>query len=210
MSCNTPWSNRDAARVLTALALGAALVAAPAAATPVTPASSAATAPAATEGALLPNATVVGEGTLRFFGLSVYRARLLAAPGWRIEALGRAPLVLELNYLRSFKGADIARRSLEEMRRAGPIETADETAWLTAMQRLFPDVQDGDRIAGLWQPGVGARFVFTGADGRRRVLGEVADARFAERFFGIWLAPTTSEPALRQALLGPGATLATR
>jgi hypothetical protein len=29
----------------------------------------------------------------------------------------------------------------------------------------------------------------------------VADAAFGARFMGIWLAPQTSEPALRQALL---------
>jgi len=36
-------------------------------------------------------------------------------------------------------------------------------------------------------------------------VGEVKDAEFARRFFGIWLAPSTSEPALRQTLLGGAA-----
>ena len=31
--------------------------------------------------------------------------------------------------------------------------------------------------------------------------GEILDARFSRLFFAIWLAPTTSEPGLRQALL---------
>lgn len=211
MSCSTRWSNRDwavwalgLACLIGAPAWASAPAAAeiPASASPATPA-----APAA--GELLPGAVRVGEGTLRFLGFAVYDARLLAPPGWRAEALGRTPLVLELTYRRAFRGADIARRSLEEMRRAGPIPAADEAAWLAAMQRIFPDVGPGDRIAGVWLPGAGARFVFTGADGQRRALGDVADARFAERFFGIWLAPTTSEPALRQALLGPSAPMAT-
>ncbi|MGQ9724342.1 MAG: chalcone isomerase family protein [Tepidimonas sp.] len=157
-------------------------------------------------GVLLPGAEVVGGGTLRFPGLPVYQAQLFAAPGWRANTLGRTAVVLELTYLRGFTGTDIARRSLEEMRRAGPLEAADEAVWLDTMERLFPDVRPGDRIAGLWQPGWGARFVLTRPDGQSRALGDVADARFAERFFGIWLAPTTSEPGLRQALLGPTAT----
>ena len=41
-----------------------------------------------------------------------------------------------------------------------------------------------------------ARFVFNG-----RPLGEIADADFARRFFGIWLDPRTSAPELRAALL---------
>ncbi|MFN4104379.1 MAG: chalcone isomerase family protein [Tepidimonas sp.] len=211
MSCSTHWSNRDWA----GWALGiACLSGTPAwANTPATADGPASTRPAiptaSAAGELLPGAVPVGEGTLRFLGFAVYDARLWARPGWRAEALGRTPLVLELTYRRAFRGADIARRSLEEMRRAGPIPAADEAAWLAAMQRIFPDVGPGDRIAGVWQPGSGARFVFTGADGQGRALGDVADARFAERFFGIWLAPTTSEPALRQALLGPSAPMAT-
>jgi hypothetical protein len=34
-----------------------------------------------------------------------------------------------------------------------------------------------------------------------RPLGEVRDPDFARVFFGIWLSPRTSEPALREALL---------
>ena len=64
------------------------------------------------------------------------------------------------------------------------------------MTRLFPDVEAGDRITGVQRPGEGARFYFNAA-----LRGEVPDAEFARRFFGIWLAPQTSEPALREALL---------
>ena len=57
-------------------------------------------------------------------------------------------------------------------------------------------MKPGDRLLGVYQPGVGAVFKMGG-----RVVGEVADAAFARLFFGIWLSPKTSEPALRQALL---------
>ncbi|MFN3611517.1 chalcone isomerase family protein [Tepidimonas sp.] len=209
MSCSTRWSSRDWA----VWALGVACLSGPPtwASTPAAAEGPASTSPATAApalGELLPGAVRVGEGTLRFLGLAVYDARLLAPPGWHAEALGRTPLVLELTYRRAFRGADIARRSLEEMRRAGPIPATDEATWRAAMQRIFPDVGPGDRIAGVWLPGSGARFTLTGADGQRRALGDVADARFAERFFGIWLAPTTSEPGLRQALLGSATTTA--
>ena len=65
------------------------------------------------------------------------------------------------------------------------------------MAELFPDVGDGDTLVGLHLPGVGARFVLNG-----QVRGQVDDPLFARLFFGIWLSPQTSEPALRQALLG--------
>ena len=72
--------------------------------------------------------------------------------------------------------------------------------WLGEMTRIFPDVRAGDRITGVQRPGTGARFFVNG-----RLQGELPDSDFARLFFGIWLSPRTSEPALRAALLGSGA-----
>jgi hypothetical protein len=38
-----------------------------------------------------------------------------------------------------------------------------------------------------------------------KATGEMRDAELARLFFGIWLSPNTSEPQLRQTLLGLGA-----
>ena len=54
-----------------------------------------------------------------------------------------------------------------------------------------------DRLTGVLLPGQGAKFFVNGA---LRV--EVRESEFAKLFFGIWLSPQSSEPALRQALLG--------
>ena len=147
----------------------------------------------------LPGAQLQGEGRLRFLGLRVYDARLWVPSGWEAAAWARTPLALELIYARSLKGKLIAERSLTEMARSGPIDEAQRSAWLAAMGALFPDVNEGDRITGVFTPGSTATFFLNG-----QTLGEVRDARFAERFFGIWLSPQTSEPALRQALLSGG------
>jgi hypothetical protein len=40
------------------------------------------------------------------------------------------------------------------------------------------------------------RFLLNG-----KPFGEVRDAEFSSLFFGIWLSPGTSEPAMRQSLL---------
>jgi hypothetical protein len=138
-----------------------------------------------------------GEATLRYFGLRVYHARLWTQPEFRPNQIGEQPLVLELEYLRDLKGRAIAERSLQEMQRATRLTEAQAQRWLAEMQALFPDVKAGDRIAGLYQPGQGARFWHN-----TRAMGQVDDVQFARLFFGIWLAPTTSEPELRTRLLG--------
>lgn len=145
----------------------------------------------------LPGARLHGNGRLTFFGLHVYDARLWALEDFDAARFERMPLALELEYARTLHGRLIAERSLDEMKRLGEIDTALGERWLSAMQRAFPDVGKGDRLTGVHRPLEAARFFFNGA-----LRGELRDAEFARRFFGIWLAPQTSEPALRRSLLG--------
>lgn len=144
----------------------------------------------------LPEVQAAGQGTLRFFGLDIYRARLWVSPGFLPEDYAAGPLALELTYQRSFTARAIAERSIEEMRRIGRFSDAQAARWQQALQNALPDVKAGDRLTGLHRPGVGAQFQIQG-----RSVGEVADPEFSRLFFGIWLSPATSEPRLREALL---------
>ena len=98
--------------------------------------------------------------------------------------------------MRSFRAADIAKRSLQEMRRAGTFDAAQAQRWQSALQRVLPDVKPGDRLVGINRPGQGLAFVLNG-----KPQGEIADPQLATLFFAIWLGDKTSEPAMRQALL---------
>ena len=145
---------------------------------------------------LLPAGHAAGQARLRFWGLDVYDASLWVASGFRQADFGAHGFALQLHYLRAFSGTDIAQRSIEEMRRGGGMSAAQAASWQAALARLLPDVTAGDRITGVNRPGRAAQFFHNG-----RLLGEVGDAQFARLFFGIWLAPWTSEPALRTTLL---------
>lgn len=146
---------------------------------------------------LLPDARQHGSATLRFFGLDIYRASLWVPAGFDPARWQQQTFALELVYLRDLKGRAIAQRSVAEMRRQDTLDDTLADQWEARMAALFPDVRRGDRITGVYLPGRGARFVHNGLE-----LGEVADTRFARMFFGIWLAPQTSEPGMRTALLG--------
>lgn len=135
-----------------------------------------------------------GSGEFRRFGFLVYEATL-----WAGDDPRRPPLALRLDYRRSIAGRAIAEASVDEMRRLGTGE-AELQAWGGQMAALFPDVKPGDHIVGLHLPEE-ARFYYNG-----RLLGSIAGAGFARRFFAIWLDPRTSAPELRAALLRrPGA-----
>ena len=145
----------------------------------------------------LPGSRLQGEATLRYFGLRVYNARLWTLPDFRASQPVDQPLLLELEYLRELRGSAIAERSLKEMARGGSFSEAQAQRWLSGMLRIFTDVKTGDRISGQHLPGQGARFWLNG-----RPTGQIDDPDFARLFFGIWLAPTTSEPGMRLSLLG--------
>lgn len=145
----------------------------------------------------VPDARQQGGDLFRYFGLRVYDIRLWVGERAVGDAWDDRPLALALTYQRKLVGAQIAERSLKEMQGLGRIDAADAERWLLAMKRLFPDVAKGDRLTGVLRPGEGARFYFNG-----ELRGDVAEPEFARLFFGIWLAPGTSEPALRDALLG--------
>lgn len=138
--------------------------------------------------------TLVNEAVMRFLGFKVYEIRL-----WHQGASfsRKAPFALELEYAMRFKGRDIAARSVEEMKAQGYSDAAALGRWRQSMQRLFPDVNAGDRLIGIAIPGKEARF-FAGD----RMLGTVKDPAFVEAFFDIWLSPKTRAPRVRQALLG--------
>jgi len=152
--------------------------------------------PVADQREFVPSGQAAGQGRLRFWGLDVYDASLWVAPGFRQADFASHGFAMQLQYLRAFSAADIARRSVEEMQRPGGVTPAQASAWQSALAGLLPDVVAGDRIWGVNRPGRGAQFFHNG-----RALGEVGDAQFARLFFGIWLGPWSSEPALRAALL---------
>lgn len=144
----------------------------------------------------LAQAVPAGTARLTFWGFAVYDAKLWVAPGFRRSALDTSPLALELTYLRTFRGADIAKRSLEEMQRSGPIEPVQARTWEEQLAAVLPDVKEGDKLLGVHRPGQGVEFF-----SNRRRIGEIADPHFARRFFAIWLGPASSQPAMRDALL---------
>lgn len=153
----------------------------------------------------VPEARLAGEGDYTWFGMRIYQAQLWVGPlGYQGAASETAPFVLELRYARSLDGKKIAEASYEQMQKIGVGTPEQRLAWLSTMQRIFPYVREGQRIAGAYRAGIapGVRFYLDG-----KVLADVSDGDFARAFFAIWLAPATTAPKLRSALLQNAAPL---
>jgi hypothetical protein len=143
---------------------------------------------------LLPGAKPSNQQRLSVWGFDVYDARVWILPGFSIPKYSEHSFVLELSYLRSLEGSAIAKRSVDEMRKVGSFTREQESSWLKAMLEIFPNVQKGDRLQGLYVPNVGAEFLLND-----KLLGRIQDPMFAQLFFGIWMHESTSAPAIRQA-----------
>lgn len=136
----------------------------------------------------------VGEARLSFLFWDVYDAQLYA-PAQNFRADGE--FALSLQYLMDFSGPDIAERSIDEMRGQGYRDKPQLDRWLIEMLTIFPDVKEGDTLIGVRAANGHSQFFYNG-----NKIGEISDPLFADAFFGIWLAPNSSEPKLRKKLLG--------
>jgi hypothetical protein len=146
-------------------------------------------------------ARLAGQGSFRWFGLKIYDAQFwVGDKGYRASAPSAAGFALDLRYARRLQGVKIADAAQEEMLKLNLGSAAQRAAWQTKMANIFPDVQEGTHLTGVYLPNQGARFYLDG-----KLLGEIMDAEFGQAFFAIWLDARTTAPALRSALLADAA-----
>jgi hypothetical protein len=107
------------------------------------------------------------------------------------------PFALEFRYARNFDGADIVAGARDQWRHLGYTDLEQINPWLEQLSAIFPDIKKGDQLVGLQLPGRETRFFHNGEP-----IGTVSDPAFGSMFFAIWLDPKTSQPALREELLG--------
>lgn len=139
---------------------------------------------------------LIGQGKYTYWGFDVYTASLWASDTpispdrWHTQRVA-----LELQYLRDFKGADIAKRSIDEINSQSSLPKGKTDMWLKILEGIFPNVAKGQTLTGIYIPNAGALFLSDST-----VIGEIKDLELARRFFDIWLAQQTSASDLRKQL----------
>lgn len=136
----------------------------------------------------------MGSARLRVMMLSVYDATLYA-PGGVYNA--EEPHALALTYRMNFTRDEIVDRTLQEIRDAQTVSDAQAKTWRAELNRVIPDVKNGDTIKATARPGRDLRFTHNGKE-----TGVITDTTLIAPFMNIWLGPKTNEPGLRDKLLG--------
>lgn len=142
----------------------------------------------------VPDAVLVGEARLRKYLFHIYDAALWA-PGGRYRAEGA--FVLDIRYARTIRASQINERTLAEWDRRGLLAGPNGAELRAALEDAWPDVGPGDHLTAVAQPGAPVKLYFNG-----RLYKEILQPAFGPAFFAIWLDADSSEPAMRQALLG--------
>jgi hypothetical protein len=143
---------------------------------------------------ILPSPKIVGQGQLKVLVFHIFEATLFAPEG---RFSFDDPFALQLKYLRNFAGRDITSYTLREIRKQGFTDEKRMQKWGAEMNSIFPDVQAGMRLTGVRDSSLRTLFYLDG-----REIGAIKTTDFTPLFFNIWLGPKTSQPRLRQQLLG--------
>ncbi|QWD67946.1 chalcone isomerase family protein [Polynucleobacter sp. VK25] len=136
-------------------------------------------------------AKLQGSGRLTWWGLHIYDASF-----YRVGSLSSSEFALEMRYQKSFSGAAIANRSVEEMKRIG-VSDAQAALWGRELTAFLPNVESGHTLIAIYSPKQGTTFYHDG-----KQIAQIPGTEFPKAFFGIWLDPKTSAPKLRSELLG--------
>ncbi len=140
----------------------------------------------------------VGHGTLRWFGLPMYRATLWSADG-RYGATPAGPLALTLAYQHGFSRTQLIDITANEWARLELADAAARERWSHELEAIWTDVTDGDELSVLVTPTAATRFYASD-----RLLGRIEDPAFGPAYLAIWLDPRSRVGRLRAELLGSG------
>mgnify|MGYP001173271100 CR=1 FL=1 len=144
-------------------------------------------------GDYVPNAKSVGKARFEYYFWDVYDVELVAPNG---QYSPEKPFALTLTYLRDFEGAEIAKRSVKEIKQQGFDDEGKLDSWHQSMKSIFPDIKEGQSLTGIRNDSGDTRFYHDGKE-----IGVITDSEFTRQFFDIWLGENTSEPELREKIL---------
>lgn len=134
-----------------------------------------------------------GRGEVSWFWMTAYEAELWTdAPEWSMEQ----PFALSLTYRMSYSSLELVDRFQKELTAVSGLPAATIEDFAIRLSRVVPNVEKGDRLTFVHEPGEPVRFFHNGQS-----TGRIAEPGFADAFFGLWLSEKAMEPSLRTSLL---------
>jgi hypothetical protein len=141
----------------------------------------------------------IGETKFSILFWDLYKSQLMTTTGNYPVMLNddesKDDLLYEINYLADISSKDLIRRTVDQWEHLDLSPDAYK-AYLPALEAIWPDIKEGDHLSLLIHKGQSV-FYFN-----QTFIGTINSSEFGPMFLDIWLSEKTSQPKLRDELLG--------
>ena len=138
---------------------------------------------------------LLGQAKFSVLFWDIYNSKLLTTDGEQPFSSACQSSLFEIHYLRDISKKELLDNTVKQWRHLALDETKYK-AYVPLLAAIWPDLKAGDRLAMLNQTGTTDFYL------NSKKIGEIESIDFAKTFLRIWLDENTSEPKLRQQLLG--------
>ncbi len=138
---------------------------------------------------------LLGSAKFSVLFWDIYQSILLTTDGQPPFSHTCQHALFEIHYLRDISKAELLENTLSQWRHLA-LDEDDYIEFLPLLAGIWPDIKAGDQLSMLSQANSTTFYL------NRHRIGVIDSATFAQLFLAIWLDENTSEPKLRQQLLG--------
>ncbi|WP_261904859.1 chalcone isomerase family protein [Vibrio fortis] len=130
-----------------------------------------------------------GEGEMTYLFWTLYNAELYTTPT-------RTEQALKIEYYRDIESKDLVDATQDQWEKLGYSDSKIKS-WIAPLYDMWPNVKQGSTLTIRVSENQQSQFYFD-----EQPIGTITDTQFGPAFLSIWLSENTSEPELRQQLLG--------
>jgi len=139
--------------------------------------------------------TLLGKAKFSVLFWDIYESSLFTTDGQRPFSNLCQHALFEIHYLRDISKKELIDNTISQWQHLS-LNVNEYLAFLPLLEKIWLDINAGDRLSMLSQKGTSVFYL------NRQKIGEIESLTFAKTFLRIWLDENTSEPKLRQKLLG--------
>lgn len=137
---------------------------------------------------------LIGSSNLNFLGLKVYQIYLWSE---NKSFSYDKKFAIEILYNMNFSKEDLAKRSIEEIKKTSVLTHEEENSYYQKLVTIFNDIKKGDKKIAIFDPKNGVKLFHN-----HIFKGEISDLKFARLFVDIWLNEKGSYPQITKRILG--------
>lgn len=136
----------------------------------------------------------VGSAKFSVLFWDIYDSHLFTKSG-RYQEQSDQDVIFKIEYFRDISADELVKRTVEQWQHL-KYKKSDYETFIPNLKRIWPDISAGDSLT-LYRNNQSTEFYFNNMN-----IGVIDNEEFYKLFLAIWLSPDTSEPELRQSLIG--------